>query len=66
VISYSPVFLKDLNFLLVPKMFRSAQELLGDKTIESVDDIVKRIEIANIKNTSISATSVSSRLSAFE
>lgn len=35
-------------------------------TIESVDDIVKRIEIANIKNTSISATSVSSRLSAFE
>lgn len=45
VISYSPVFLKGLNFLLVPKMFRSTKELLGDKTIESIDDFTQALEL---------------------
>ena len=35
-------------------------------TIESLDDIVKQSEIACIKNTSVSATSLSTRLSSLE
>lgn len=40
-VSYSPVFLKDLNYLLIPKMFRDSQELLNDKTITNISDLTK-------------------------
>ena len=41
-------------------------EDLERPTIESLDDIVKQNEIACIKNTSVSATSLSTRLSSLE
>ncbi|WP_372655869.1 hypothetical protein [Halobacteriovorax sp.] len=40
-VSYSPVFLEGLNYLLIPKMFRNSQEILNDKSITDINDLDK-------------------------
>ncbi|GEM_PF-5205167 len=44
-VSYSPVFLDGLNYMLIPKMFRNSQEILNDKSITNIEDLIQVFNI---------------------